>query len=165
MAMRVAERFAGTPQDDVPPDFVGDPETHGIEDPRGGGFSIMQNLQKSLVKEQKETLAEPVENAKNASVRSMSAAVREAMYWCSPGRTYRTTKGEQEGGIATCPKCKAQMEQERFTRSEKMYRCPECGFKIPTGKVTTTKIEIEVEPDGEVEVEMTTSSLKSRRGR
>jgi len=30
------------------PQFVGNPETHGIDKPRGGGFSIMQNLQKDL---------------------------------------------------------------------------------------------------------------------
>lgn len=34
------------------PQFVGDPKLHGLDKPRGGGFSIMQNLQKDLVKEE-----------------------------------------------------------------------------------------------------------------
>lgn len=33
--------------------FVGNPETHGIDTPRGGGFSIMQDLQRDLHKEMK----------------------------------------------------------------------------------------------------------------
>jgi len=247
--MRVAERF-GAEKTDVPPDFQGDPEVHGIDEPRGGGFSIMQNLQKSLVKEEKKELKKQdrkrtqeeekinasekpreakswwqeqahnvidairkehfavAENGlrslarmhydddirqisaryskaykelhavrngmseivdairaweqKNLRKASMkTAAIKEAMYWCGPDRTYRLTKQEQEGNSAVCPRCKGQMEKEPFTRSEKMYRCPGCGFKVPTGKVTTRKIEIEIEPNGEVEVEVTAS----RRGR
>lgn len=44
--------------------FVGDPETHGINSPRGGGFSIMQDLQKDLHQEMK---AESGVNPKIAS--------------------------------------------------------------------------------------------------
>lgn len=177
---RVMKRFA---EDiDVPPDFQGDPEVHGIDKPRGGGFSIMQNLQKDLVKEEvkedekaKEariasrvierfTHHEDVKIA-NTNLRKVSmreAAVKEAMYWCSPDRTYRLTKKEQAEGTAVCPKCKSQMEKESFTKQEKMFRCPDCGFKVPTGKVTTKKIEIEIEPDGEVEVEVTTASRRQK---
>jgi predicted RNA-binding Zn-ribbon protein involved in translation (DUF1610 family) len=93
---------------------------------------------------------------------TVASAVRQAMYWCAPDRTYRLTKNEQNGGTAVCPHCKADMEREGYTRSEKMYRCSECGFKIPTGKVTTKKVEIEIEPDGEVEIEVS-ASLTSRR--
>jgi DNA-directed RNA polymerase subunit RPC12/RpoP len=145
MACRVAMRFAKQ-KTDVPPDFQGDPEVHGIDEPRGGGFSIMQDLQKSLVKEEDKRASMPQ--------RGFESAVREAMYWCSPGRTYRLTRQEQGEGPVSCPRCKSQMETEPFTKSEKMYRCPECGFKIPTGKVTTKRVEIEIEPDGGVEVEV-----------
>jgi predicted RNA-binding Zn-ribbon protein involved in translation (DUF1610 family) len=259
IAMKVAERFAAQKLD-VPPDFQGNPEVHGIDKPVGGGFSIMQNLQKKLVKEEvqerkkqerkreqeEEKIEASVKTAKKkdlrttvwdnhgnvfkawledghdgpvltlqektgstagkwswyvaslmgldsgrrigdrldldsgqnwyvtgmkklmneiedsaikmvpviASHREMQAAVKQAMYWCSPGRTYRMTKQEQESGQASCPRCKGQMEKERFTRSEKMFRCPNCGFKVPSGSVTTQKIEIEIEPNGEVEIEI-----------
>jgi ribosomal protein L37AE/L43A len=141
--------------------YIGDPKTHGLDKPRGGGFSIMQNLQKDLHEESQEEAekAEPRKWERSASeLRS-----RRGMYWCSPDRTYRLTKGEQEGGQATCPKCKAGMELEPYTRSEKMWRCPKCGFKVPSGKAVTQRpqVEVEVEPDGEVEI--TVSSLKSRR--
>ena len=245
-------REAKKKQTDVPPDFQGNPETHGIDEPRGGGFSIMQNLQKSLVKEEDKELKkqklkkEQAEKKLQASVvksfiagerrarewwkdeviditsalsrgdyveaadrleglkatfgdtyglkllvtqarniiraekkvqdraadliddvekweqsvikaekKASYGAVKEAMYWCGRGRNYRLTKGEQDQGLAVCPKCKAQMEKEKFTRSEKLYRCPGCGFKVPTGSVTTQKIEIEIESDGAVEVEVT----------
>jgi ribosomal protein L37AE/L43A len=87
---------------------------------------------------------------------------RRGMYWCAPGRTYRLTQEEQASDAAICPKCGKPMEMESFTKSEKMWRCPKCGFKVPTGKAVT-KVEIEVDPDGEVEVEVTSASLKSRR--
>lgn len=149
---KVFKRFSKEEKEDVPPDFQGNPETHGIEEPRGGGFSIMQNLQKDLKKDEEKD----EEKSRKGSI--VTASVREAMYWCSPDRTYRLTKQEQEAGSAMCPKCKGDMENERFTRSERMYRCPECGFKIPSGKVTTKKVEIEIEPDGSVEVEVTDAS-------
>lgn len=159
MGARVAARFAAE-KEDVPPDYQGNPKTHGIDDPRGGGFSIMQNLQKDLKEEQDEELDKP--EKKDRKGRVLAAAVRQAMYWCSPGRTYRLTRQEQDGGVAVCPRCRSQMEKERFTRSEKMYRCPECGFKVPTGKVTTQKVEIEVEPDGDVEVEVTRAHVATQ---
>jgi len=156
IASRVAARFAKQ-KDDVPPDFQGDPRTHGIDEPRGGGFSIMQNLQKDLVKEEDEDEGEK-KDKKAAGV--FSAAVREAMYWGGRGRTYRLTRHEQNGGDVVCPRCGGCMGQERFTKSEKMYRCPECGFMVPSGKVVTQRVEVEVEPDGGVEVEVTNAALR-----
>lgn len=209
-------------------EFVGNPETHGIDEPRGGGFSIMQDLQKSLVKEQKKTTAsdrvakekridvlrriiEDHQNEKIDGVRidpttaSMLVKVyevlekkgsdmskfdriplmklvdfgwssvtasdysglrsRRAMYWGGPGRTYRLTKEEQQNGMATCPKCKGPMEKEPFMRGEKLYLCPECRFKVPTSKTTTTRIQIDVAPDGEVDVDVTTAGKGSKIGR
>jgi DNA-directed RNA polymerase subunit RPC12/RpoP len=82
---------------------------------------------------------------------------RRAMYWGAPDRIYRLTKNEQENGMAVCPRCRAEMQKEPFTKSEKLYTCPSCGFKVPSSKTTTTKIEIEVE-DGEVtDVDVTTA--------
>jgi len=175
MEIRVAAIFLGKKVlVDVPPDFVGNPLNHGIIEPRGGGFSIMQDLQKDLHEESyKESGVEaPVSDAavdrekkETKIAREMTAAIRQAMYWAEPGRNYRLTRGEQGNGTATCPQCKAEMAKERFTRKEKMYRCDECGFKVPSGNVTTRKIEIEVDPSGEVEVEITTAGLKPRRTR
>lgn len=71
---------------------------------------------------------------------------RRAMYWCAPDRTYRLTKAEQESGMATCPSCKAEMLKEKFTRTDKLLTCPECGFKVPTSKaVTNLKVTV---PEG-----------------
>ena len=87
------------------------------------------------------------------------------MYWGGPGRTYRLTKEEQETGTTTCPKCKGQMAKEPFMRGEKLYLCPECRFKVPTSKTTTTRIQIDVAPDGEVDVDVTTAGKGSKIGR
>jgi ribosomal protein L37AE/L43A len=60
---------------------------------------------------------------------------RMAMYHAQPGRTYRRTRAETESNEANCPKCGGDMDIEPFTKSEKMWRCSECGWKIPTSKV------------------------------
>jgi len=87
---------------------------------------------------------------------------RRAMYWGAPDRTYRLTRQEQESGNAMCPKCRKDMEVQPFTKKDKLYVCPSCGFKVPRSKAVT-KIEIGVE-DGEVtDVDVTTAG-KSRRG-
>lgn len=93
---------------------------------------------------------------------------RVAAYWCAPERTYRMTRREQENGAPVCPKCRCDMEKEPFTRSEKMWVCPDCRFKVPTGKLTTKRIEIRMDESGEVDVDVTTGKdeeLRSRRGR
>lgn len=51
----LADEDAGLPGGDQ---FVGDPDVHGIDHPRGGGFSIMQDLQKQLAPEAKEQAEE-----------------------------------------------------------------------------------------------------------
>ena len=89
---------------------------------------------------------------------------RRAMYWGGPDRIYRLTREEQDSGSAACPKCKCNMGLEPFTRSEKLYTCESCGFKVPTSKTTTTQITIK-QQDGEVDVDVTTSKdKKTRRG-
>jgi ribosomal protein L37AE/L43A len=243
-----ADKTAEITGDD--PQYVGDPKTHGMDEPRGGGFSIMQNLAEDLHKESLEeakkgeprvmsrrsslsleyrsarihwgrrdmvtgqafgsgakatyfygafregsppelhvfigknlgqigkhpdrtikvadfaeamTAADKFENdLKHGKLASGGFRSRRGMYWCAPGRTYRLTQDEQASDAAVCPKCGGKMELEPFTKGEKMWRCPKCGFKVPTGKAVT-KVEIEVDQDGEVEVEVTSASMRSRR--
>jgi ribosomal protein L37AE/L43A len=144
------ESVAGREEtDDVPPDFVGDPKVHGIDEPRGGGFSIMQTLQDDLRKEE--------EKERTSSLRS-----RRAMYWGGAGRTYRLDKREQDGSKPICcPKCKEPVTVEPFTRQEKLYSCPGCGFKVPSGKVIT---EVSV-PVPVSSVEEALGRMKPRRGK
>jgi predicted RNA-binding Zn-ribbon protein involved in translation (DUF1610 family) len=157
--------------------FVGDPDMHGIDSPRGGGFSIMQDLQKDLHKEQKkESEAGPkiagcrrgtdFFAAEGGVTDDASLKSRRAMYWGAPDRVYRLTKEEQEKGSAICPRCKKEMALEPFTKSEKLYLCQKCGFKVPTSKTTTTRITIDVDKGtGEVDVDVTTAKVpKGRRG-
>lgn len=91
------------------------------------------------------------ETAKISSV-SDGMRSRRAMYWCGPERTYRLTQQEQESGVGTCPKCKVEMNKEKFTRSDKLLTCPSCGFKVPTSKAVT-QVEVKV-PEG-VSVQVT----------
>ena len=296
----IGERFSriarrGRLSEDIPgggDQFVGDPKTHGIDKPRGGGFSIMQNLQKDLAPESKEEakggpltasvktagvadriadvfarfligdrkaalmqirsfvnakigpwntdsgeynkeysrLVDRLKKVIKAEVkiasegrRLRSAAIvetvvtrweddgaisrttstdwdaesgtpegdgnlpvmasrrdcmegkqdsdfnelrsRRALYWGGPGRKYRQTKSEQTEGACSCPKCKGEMEKQPFTKSERLYACPGCGFKVPSGSLTTKKIEIEIAPDGKVEVEVEPIEGSTRRGR
>ena len=72
------------------------------------------------------------------------------------------TKQEQDSGIAACPKCKGEMAKEPFTRREKLWRCHDCGFKVPSGSVHTGPRIVDVEmEDGKLEIEI----AASRRGR
>lgn len=104
-----------------------------------------------------------VEEPKAASVGDLRS--RRAMYWGAPDRVYRLTKEEQDSGSAICPKCQKEMALEPFTKSEKLYTCQKCGFKVPTSKTTTTRITIDVDKDGEVDVDVTTAKgKKTRRG-
>jgi hypothetical protein len=70
------------------PQYVGNPKTHGLDKPVGGGFSIMQNLQKKLHKESQE---EADENPKEAeAAKAMVARVVERL----------TTSWEDDGSIS-----------------------------------------------------------------
>lgn len=249
------DRSAMTKEEaDTNPQFVGDPKVHGIDQPRGGGFSIMQDLQKDLRKESgddnpklSEIQASHIRTASivesmvtswnddgsiteakettwtgdDAKIASDSNSVpsfkdiqaryaaegkhhclrltcvacgnvqtcrcskekvneagichecsktassplrsRRAMYWTDRDRIYRLTKNEQGEGKPACPKCREEMEKQRFTKNDKLYNCPSCGFKIPSSKtVTHKKVEIEIEPDGTVEVEVEASMRRCR---
>ena len=169
----------GPEQAEANPQFVGDPETHGIDKPRGGGFSIMQNLQKDLRKEEKEigqqVMVSPIQErgGKAASCACGGHDVcqcppkpkeagemrsRRAIYWGGPERVYRKTRNEQGCNRVFCPKCKEELNKQNFTRSVSLFVCG-CGFKVPSDKMVTERPVIEVAP-AEPEV-----VLASRRGR
>lgn len=109
-------------------------------------------------------------------IAASSLRSRRAMYWCAPDRTFRLTKQEQGAGLVICPKCRAEMSTERFTRNEKLHMCPTCGFKVPSGK-TVTNIEVKVPENVSVQVthtdgngvevggENTPALVASRRGK
>lgn len=149
-------------QAEADPQYVGDPEVNGIDEPRGGGFSIMQDLAKAQKKESLEQAdgnpaVSPIQAADRKTQHLKS---RRAMYWCSPGRTYRMTKSDVASGSPRCPKCCGDMGRHNFTRSEKLFICDECGFKISSDKVLTEKPVVEAVP---AEPQVTVASMKSRR--
>lgn len=85
-----------------------------------------------------------------ASLRS-----RRAMYWYSPGRVYRMTRTEMEKGSAVCSKCGGNMKIQPFTKTDKLWVCSKCGFKVQRSKVIGDGIEVDV----------TIKKAHSRRGR
>jgi ferritin len=115
---------------------VGDPNKHGIETPISGGFGIMQQI----VKTQRDEMLQESQSG-NPKVAGMHS--RRAMYWCNPARTYRMTQREVLDDTVICPKCKQALELEPYTKSEKMYRCPECSFKVPRGNVVFVGSELQ----------------------
>lgn len=119
------EVIATDPSED--PQFVGDPKTHGVEKPRPGGFTIMQRLVKDLHEESKE---QSKEGPRTAELRS-----RRAVYHRERGRVYKRTRYETSNGVIICPRCKGEAEKQSFTKSLKIYVCPDCGWKITTDKV------------------------------
>lgn len=179
--MSSSRRGLVTAENQVPSgdQYVGNPDTHGINAPRGGGFSIMQDLQKDLHKEMKkesDVATNPRESRRGKAsffvdkgevASDLSLRSRRAMYWEAPDRVYRLTREEQQTGSALCPKCQKEMNLEPFTKSDKLYTCQKCGFKVPTSKTTTTRITIDVDKQtGEVDVDVTTAKgMKSRRSK
>lgn len=140
--------------EDVPhgEQYLGDPDEQGVEEPVGGGFSIMQDL---VDVQREEMLKQYYEGPKTASRRC-----RKAMYWCGPDRTYRLKRSEQNGGTAVCPKCKGELHLEPFVKGDRMYVCDGCKFKVPTSKVVTKSVQIDVDGEGAMSVKMAT-----RRGK
>lgn len=122
--------------------FVGDPETHGIDEPISGGFDVMRNLARRLHEESVEDadkgpLVDPM-------VATKTARSRRGVYYMQAPRVYRRTKNEQDGAPLRCPDCGCEgMEKQRFTQSRKLWVCHECGFKIPTDKIVDKPIEDE----------------------
>jgi hypothetical protein len=148
------------PWDEIKKQFQSDGKHHHLR----LVCDVCGNVQTCRCREDKEEVVGICgECEEQRSIKTAKQIVREAMYWCHPGRTYRLTKQEQDGENPTCPKCKSKMEKEPFTKSEKLFRCTSCGFKVSTGKITTKKIEIEIEPNGGVDIEI--KQAFSRRSR
>ena len=133
------------------PEFVGNPKTHGLKEPRGGGFSIMQDLVDDLHKESvKESDKDRYPDGPSASESNDGLKSRRSMYYMGPERQFRLTKNEQSQGEAGCPKCSGNMDLQPFTRSIKLYVCSDCNLKVPTDKVLTERVpqETHTMPDG-----------------
>jgi hypothetical protein len=133
------------------PEFVGDPKTHGLKEPRGGGFSIMQDLVGDLAEESiKESDKSRYPDGPSAIKSNDGLKSRRSMYYMGPERQFRLTKNEQSQGKTGCPKCSGDMDLQPFTRSIKLYVCSDCNLKVPTDKVLTERVpqETHTMPDG-----------------
>jgi hypothetical protein len=152
-------RLAMEPEEaNADPQYVGDPKVNGLDNPRDGGFSIMQDLSKEQAKE---SLEQSSENPKVSPIQgSTQLKSRRAIYWCGPGRTYKMTKVEVACGTPRCPKCCGDMGKHNFTRNANLFICDDCGFKISSDKVLTEKPVVEAVP---AEPQVTVASVKSRR--
>jgi predicted RNA-binding Zn-ribbon protein involved in translation (DUF1610 family) len=122
-------RMAGKSNAIIPPEFISDPKLHGMKDSRGGGFSIMQDLQEDLHEES-------LENVVKASIDYTNLHSRRAVYHKEKGRVYQMSKSESETGTLRCPRCKQEgLERQPFTRGVGIYVCPSCGWKITTDNI------------------------------
>lgn len=103
--------------------------------PISGGFNIMQNLVKELRQESIKD-SEVVDGEGPQPLRS-----RRALYHRERGRVYQRSQEEQTDGIVYCPRCRKQrhrkvsMSLNPYTKSEKIYICSACGWKITTGNL------------------------------
>ncbi len=101
--------FLSKQEMDVPAgdQFVGDPKVHGIDEPRGGGFNIMQQLQEDLHEESEEEADKgPIVSPVQGSRRTRSAAVVEELVtrWEDDGVAYErktTTWNPEDGKLAS----------------------------------------------------------------
>ena len=159
MASRRGKIAMEPEQAEADPQYVGDPEVNGIDEPRGGGFSIMQDLAKD---QHQQSMEQSSENPKVSPIQADEQELRNrrGMYWCGPERTYQMTKREIANGNAKCPKCCSDMGKHCFTRKSKLFICDGCGFKISSDKVLTEKPVVEAIP---AEPQVTVASIKSRR--
>ena len=69
------------------------------------------------------------------SSRIAAAYLKKALYWAAPDRRYRATKGEVDGTLFTCPKCKEKSlmpasYKRRDGISDRLLACPGCLFLI-----------------------------------
>jgi hypothetical protein len=130
MSSRRASHSKKATDPNIDPQFVGNPDKHGLDTPIAGGFGIMQSIAEQQRKEMNTEAEKDSGDPRAASLRS-----RRAMYWSTPSRVYRMTRREVVDDSALCPKCKEQLELEPYTKSDRMYRCPGCSFKIPKSSV------------------------------
>jgi len=55
------------------------------------------------------------------------------MYFCKAPRIYVLTRKEKETGVYVCPFCGKVLKKGSLSKSEKLFQCRTCGFKI-TGR-------------------------------
>jgi len=108
---------------------------------------------------------EIAEKLKSLSQKTMAASElrsRRAMYWSNPERVYRLTKREIVDSAALCPRCRNEMALEPYTRTDRMYRCPSCSFKIPRSNVIVSSL---VSRRAKIAAEMTEAELGDLRSK
>lgn len=96
--------------------------------------------------------------------RVASAFVKKALYWAARDRRYRPSRGEQEGGQYTCPKCKDRTllpatYKRRDGVSERLLACPSCLFLIKRDDI----ISPERDEDGDITVVVKTAKRPSSK--
>jgi predicted RNA-binding Zn-ribbon protein involved in translation (DUF1610 family) len=121
------ENEENTTSADVGPAFMGSPETHGMEEPVRGGFGIMQDLVHDL---RKESISGEIKVGG-----SRRSQFKRAVYHRQKGRVYQRSRSEVEYDVIACPKCRTLMDEHNFTRSIKLWMCPDCGWKIPSSNI------------------------------
>ena len=52
------------------------------------------------------------------------------MYYGRPPRIFVLTKEESSTGRATCPRCRSRLSVSPYSKTDKLFSCRKCGFKI-----------------------------------
>jgi ribosomal protein L37AE/L43A len=52
------------------------------------------------------------------------------MYYGRPPRIFVLTKAESETGRVSCPRCKSRLAVSPYSKTDKLFSCRKCGFKI-----------------------------------
>jgi len=129
------EELAARRGSDAPYGFVGDPKDHGMDKPVSNGYSIMRDLVDQW-REKEKVAGEAGE--------LLGYMCRRGAYHKMRGRYYRRTRAEVGDNGLMCPRCKAKCEMQPFTKSVKLWSCPECGWKIPSDRVVDTNEQLPV---------------------
>jgi len=129
------EELAARRGSDVPSGFVGDPKDHGMDSPISNGYSIMRDLVDQWRKKEK---------VAGEAGELLGYMCRRGAYHKMRGRYYRRTRAEVEESGLMCPRCKAKCDIQPFTKSVKLWSCPECGWKIPSDRVVDTNEQLPV---------------------
>jgi hypothetical protein len=88
-------------------------------------------VQRRMAGKKSKVVTGPVEEVED--VEEVVESKKKAMYHKERGRIYKMTKKEMETGSCKCPRCKCEnMSLHPFTKSNKIYICDDCGWKITT---------------------------------
>lgn len=78
---------------------------------------------------------EVLEKTKEDKEKKLKKRMRISSYHKMRGRIFQRSKKEREMNKHFCFKCKCEMNLEPFTKTDKMWLCPNCGWKIESSKV------------------------------